>query len=168
MLQYLACVQSMYHCYFLQSFEQSLRNLYKKNIQPRFYPMSILNRADITSKIQDVFCKANIYYSVLVYNNNIITEKDIQALCDDLRVQDIPLYIIDESYSEIQEHEVANIATQYRMFVIPQNMFGSWVTMQGWNKLIEDVSIIFCLPCDISYDVQKTTKTSDNLCLIPL
>lgn len=131
--------------------------------------MSVLNRTEITKKIQDVFCKANIYYSVLVYNETLVTEDEIHALCDDLRFQDVPLLTL----REIQEQEVSEIVSQYRMFVMPKCMFSSWVSMQGWNKVVEDVSIVFCLPCDASYDVQKTLeeqkiKTSDHLCLIPL
>jgi hypothetical protein len=134
--------------------------------------MTIFNCAEISSNIQDIFCKTNIYYSLLVYNETLVTNEEIQTLCEDLRGQDLPLFIINESCGEIQEQEVNEIVSQYRMFVIPQYMFCSWVNMQGWCKVIEDVSIVFCL-FDSSYDVQRTLddlqlKTSDDLCLIPL
>lgn len=135
--------------------------------------MSVLNCTEITNKIQDVFCHTNIYYSVLVYNETLITEDEIQTLCGYLRDQDVPLFIMTDSCLNIQEQKVIEIASQYRMFVLPHSMFSLWVGMQGWKKVIEDVSIVFGLPCDISYDIQKTleeqeVKTSNDLCLIPL
>lgn len=135
--------------------------------------MTYFNCADTSSKIQDVFCTTNIYYSVLVYNETVVTNEEIQTLCEDLRDQDIPLFMINESCEDIEEQEMNKIVSQYRMFIVPQYMFCSWVNMQGWCKVIEDVSIVFCVPCDVSYNVQKTLdelkiKTSDDLCLIPL
>jgi hypothetical protein len=141
--------------------------------------MTILNCAEISSKIQDIFCKTNIYYSLLVYDNNVVTENEILTLCNYLRGQDVPLFLINPSCGEIQEQEqeqdqdVNKIASQYRMFVVPQHMFSSWVNRQGWSKVIEDVSIVFCLSDLCFCDVQRTLdeqkiKTSNDLCLIPL